>query len=107
MNTLNTNTPESTRHAIKHFINKFEATREEEWCIGHLLGKDGSRCAIGMTLDERNAGTEETDLLWRLAQNIPSGPASINDGRHSAYPQPTPRQRVLAWLYDLLKGVGK
>lgn len=98
-------TNEEKRHAIKHFINKFEATREEEWCTGsfHYLGR---HCALGH-LGARNdfssghgrvIHTQESEMLCTLFGGI-SNTMALNDSHHS------PRGPVIAALHDKLKEV--
>lgn len=106
-------TNEERRHQIKFFINKFEATREDEWCIGQRWNVDGQRCALGMTHPETDwSDTKETQNLGSIfaagtgymeIQYGMSQVAVINNGNHPFYKQPTPRQRILAALHDILK----
>lgn len=97
---MNTQTPESRRHLIKFFINKFEATEENEWCTGIRHNGLGQSCALGKTHRTDNwAHTEETTNLLAIRWDI----AFVNNGKHEGYKQPTPRQRVLAALHDKLK----
>lgn len=106
---MNTQTPESRRHLIKFFINKFEKTKENDWTTGIRCNSQGQRCALGMTHDPDNwKDTPETIALGTLFNegSSQSGQwriACINNGENGSYCQATPRQRILAALHDKLK----
>jgi len=107
---------------VNYFIQKFEAIPEDKWARFTQLDDDGSRCALGWC-DGREkflyrseiAGdqTKEGEGLIRLFlyakiyfgnDSLKShGVASVNNGTHAKYPQPTPKQRILAALYDIKK----
>jgi|SRR4029077_1501120 len=105
---------EQRRHQIKFFINKFEATREDEWCTYIRHNELGQRCALGMTHPPQRPwdDTDETRALKHVfAQEDDFNPyfdggclvAEINNGDDHRCQQLTPRSRMLAALYDLLK----
>lgn len=94
---------------VNYFIKKFEAIPEEK--MGEMILQRG--CALnqcGMT----NYGhtTKEAEALMDLFEDSFPHLASkdtrfavvfrINDGQHD-YRQPTPKQRILAALYDIKK----
>lgn len=94
-------------YTIEYFIKKFETIPEEEWFVGDYTNPVNSkqRCVFGhcgcnkkgmfMPNDETNALVNLTDYKEKLTL--------INDGKIDKYLQPTPKQRVLACLNDLLK----
>ncbi len=84
---------------VDYFLAKFSNTREDKWCTGSF--RDGDKacafgwcgCGYGVLGNNREA----TQLMCLLN----GGVASINDGDHPQYQQPTPKQRILAALYDI------
>jgi hypothetical protein len=93
---------------VDYFIRKFSAIPEYKWFVGdysdgHLI--DPKCCARGHC-GKRRFGVvcEEDDALLKLFDfNLLNRQciAHINDGRDKNYPQPTPKQRILAALYDI------
>ena len=88
---------------VDYFIKKFEAIPEELWTEGHFEML-GSYCAMGHCGQRDFGFTEEilaiTSLLHRY---LDSAVTKINDGWNIKYQQPTPKQRILAALYDVKK----
>ncbi len=102
------NLTEDQRHQVKFFIQKFEAIPEEQWCVNHASLGVNQHCALGHAgLREGGFGvahvTPECTVLSNLFKREPHGIPYINDGNNKKYQQRTPKQRVLAALYDLLK----
>lgn len=107
---------------VDYFIRKFEAIPEAKWCTGEFINAD-ARCANGHCLAYRMGIDNNPELVgliavfdqtalhnWNNAELIKisfphySHKAScINDGMTSEYQQPTPKQRILAALYDIKK----
>lgn len=98
-----------TIYDVSYFIKKFQAIHDDLWLVGNLEDGYGSRCAVGHCQYGK-----EREALWALfpdteAQNdnypetIASIAPRINDGLDSRYKQPTPKQRILAALYDIKK----
>lgn len=91
-----------------YFIAKFEAIPEEQWAEGDYEVSN-KRCALGHC--GAPTTTAEADALVRLFKpGFEGGKYSyysttpvpdINDGTNKHYPQPTPKQRILAALNDL------
>lgn len=107
-------------YTVDYFIEKFEKVIEPIWCVGLQNHPDGIRhCAIGLckygeqkalgkvmnalpvvtisTVSSYNpylAG-EKVFGIWRVP--------AINNGECLEYQQPTPKQRILAALYDIKK----
>lgn len=96
-----------TIYNVDFFINKFEAIPENKWCIEQRFDHAGRRCAHGhcSTLQAEDAGraTKEESALIEIAKSniCDYGFANINNGYDKRYPQPTPKQRILAALYDI------
>lgn len=92
---------------IDHYINKFEAIPEEQWC-SWFQKMDGQRCALGHCISPVNLGRwhanhatlvePEAQALYSLSHGMI---AMVNNGEDPAYQQPTEKQRVLAFLHDL------
>lgn len=108
---------------VNYFIKKFEAIPEELWIAGHLHWEDKS-CANGHCgMKNYSAPTEESMALREVFKSLQVTPLStscyeheihgskyyslialnINDGHVKEYQQPTPKQRILAALYDIKK----
>jgi hypothetical protein len=96
-------------YTVDYFIKKFEAIPEELWLVGSRGegGADSPHCAHGWcalgNIDSL-AGNEENGLIevFRPIMNG-YGVATINNGYNERYQQPTPKQRILAALYDIKK----
>jgi len=113
---------------VDYFISKFQAIPEEGYCIGELDDTYGAHCAngwCGVTYEAlHNANfNEETKALQKIfsileltktydpvclkAENTweewgySIKAADINNGETKEYQQPTPKQRILAALYDI------
>lgn len=109
-----------TNYDVHYFIKKFEAIPEELWCQGQFVD-DNKNCAAGhcgarndtyrdsLPLEAKALGslfassglsafsksnTYKNDPLYYAV-------AHINDGMAREYQQPTPKQRILAALYDI------
>lgn len=92
---------------VDHFIEKFESIPEEEWCVQELANDIGQHCALGhcgcspgddyMSREALHLKT----LFGSSALRYPLSVADVNDGYNSNYPQPSPKQRILAALRDI------
>lgn len=99
---------------VTYFIKKFEALKESDFCVGSRY-QGGKRCAYGWcykTPAEANDSmfyhdgyaSEEEKSLHALFNSIGiAGAAIVNNAPTDRYPQPTPKQRILAALYDIKK----
>jgi hypothetical protein len=106
---------EQTIYDIDYFITKFSAIDEKDWCIEVLGDEYGRHCAIGHcggrpgTMADGIYLTQEARALIKLFGGEIMCVTIINDnswqheGMQSAYKQPTPKQRILAALYDIKK----
>lgn len=87
-----------------------EATDEDAWQVDTVRSADGTiNCFFGHLFnmggnDARgNALWEGFESAWASTYRL----YPINDGENPRYPQPTPKQRVLAFLRDLNSGAAK
>lgn len=105
---------------VEFFIDKFKSIPEELWCVG-IVKNGNTFCAQGhcMTRWYRESGTDEREIkgteiyalldLFEKYFTVPTGykrtaiVGNINNGDHPDYQQPTPKQRILAALYDIKK----
>jgi len=91
---------------VNYFIKKFEAIPDELWFIGDFVDpvNGSAKCAFGhcgMTNSIGMNSCNEGAALHRLTKKYMV--ADINDGLDPNYRQPTPKQRILAALYDIKK----
>jgi hypothetical protein len=93
--------------AIQEIIDYMEATSEESWCVDVVRVFDGkANCffghlfAMGKDDKEGNHLWETFEEAWATTYMI----YPINDGKNEFYQQPTPKQRVIAYLKDLRDG---
>jgi hypothetical protein len=121
----------SKKYDATYFIKKFEAIPEELWTMGIFGEDGQPHCAQGhcgvRNWDSRGWTSEaralngllsllSSPVKRRVATNMRrfnqawytqyleftyGWAADINNGHHPGYPQPTPKQRVLAALYDV------
>lgn len=105
----------NTVYNVDYFIKKFEAIPENLW-ICDEWGKDDKHCAGGHCgVDKGNVGITD---MFKALDNILNGlkitpvwkdfftayaATQINDKETKEYQQPTPKQRILAALYDIKK----
>ena len=84
---------------IDYFINKFKAIPEDRWCV-RALHDNGRACALGHCLEVGHIFSQECSEFIRV---FGVGAPSVNNGYDQRYQQPTPKQRILAALYDIKK----
>lgn len=106
---------------VNYFIRKFTNTRDDKWCIGRLHNQYGESCAngwcgvrfLGRPVEVHT--TEESIALQQVMAPLSSKKlhvfdvlpdyssiaAHINNGTDPRYRQPTPKERILAALYDI------
>lgn len=90
------------KYDVNYFISKFENTPDEIWGIGEF-SYQGKYCALGLCGKIRAfQNTAQSSALRDLVyENLDSSVVSINDGSNEKYKQATPKQRILAALYDI------
>lgn len=90
---------------VDYFIKKFEAIPDERWCTVEFE-KDGASCAYGHCgmRDYKPSTIEAAELFDLFLFNLGDiFVTRVNDGSEPRYSQPTPKQRILAALYDIKK----
>lgn len=104
----------NTEFTVDYFIKKFEAIPEENWCINSRI-EGNQRCANGWcyqtpmeafeSMSYLHKGNDEEHGLRILIKSLGLrfNAGGINNGIHTEYKQPTPKQRILAALYDIKK----
>lgn len=97
-------------YTVDYFINKFEKIPEEMWCTHTVDNDNGQHCAWGLikyskykTSDCFTEGAAFMDIIKSSGLDVYGDPSRINNGDDPRYPQPTPKQRILAALYDIKK----
>lgn len=100
---------------VDYYIKKFEAISEDLWCVWTQFDDQGRSCAFGHCNgrrayidDPEYKGLQDLSLrishhLLLTGQQQAHVIADINNGEIKEYQQATPKQRVLAVLYDLKK----
>lgn len=104
-----------------YFIAKFSAIPDIQWCEGRFQNENGQHCALGhcgmKNYSDWFDQPREARALNRLFENSPAthvGPGFLSvpevnnnhcherftDNRNP-YPQPTPKARILAALFDI------
>lgn len=98
-----------TKFTVDFFIKKFEAIPEEKWGVRQFSYKD-KRCALGFcgAISEGSSVTlthfPEAHALYLLIKNaLGEVVFHVNDGVNTKYIQRSPKQRILAALYDIKK----
>lgn len=94
---------ETTIYNVDYFIAKFSAIPEEKWFIGDYHSNDGKSCALGHCNHHHERPNIEGVKLHELFKELYGfiQVADVNDGKREEYKQPTPKQRILAALYDI------
>jgi hypothetical protein len=96
---------------LRDIIAYMENTEESTWRVDTVRGKDGSNCFFGHLFNMGGGDSEKGgSRLWdyfeaNYATTFMLYP--VNDGQHPKYQQPTPKQRVIAYLKDLASGAEK
>lgn len=95
---------------LQPFIQYLQDTREDEWAIDVVRTKGNQQnCLFGHLVNWYYGKGYQGDvsLAWDLFEEMWSTTFfvyEINDGRNPDYPQPTPKQRVLAFMKNLWLG---
>lgn len=96
----------TTEYTVDYFIQKFEKIPEGLWHVGSYTNLDRTRfCALGhcgvMKGGELLLSASGRALADLISCHLRCGVGNINDGLHKHFQQPTPKQRILAALYDI------
>ncbi len=79
-------------------VQYYDLKPELDWCTGGYHNGYGAHCAIGHLLIDFER--PEVVATFRL---ITKNVIAVNDKINSRYQQPTPKQRVIAYLNDEIK----
>lgn len=97
-----------TIYNVDYFIAKYTAIPEELWTVDTREDGFGRRCAHGHCAPTnvnayQSCNTPEEVALRALSdlQDDDCFFVNVNNGRHRKYKQSTPKQRILAALYDI------
>lgn len=98
----------------EYFIKKFEAIPEEKWITGTYINCREECCALGHCGERYNKSSfkafetpESTSLAALFGEFLSAYPSQVNDGDSKAYPQLTPKLRILAALSDIKAKIEK
>jgi|ERR1700690_2341401 len=101
---------EQTVYDADYFISKFSAIPENKYFVGEYAHPNiDSFCALGHCGEHYgnkkfncdSVKTAESSALRSLFAVHSINVALLNDGMEDKYKQPTPKQRILAALYDI------
>ena len=99
---------------VDYFIRKFEAIPEEMFCV-KTRSNGYQRCALGWCYPNHEAAwqsqitnraddsIEDKAIVKMFYSAFKLGVGGVNNGIYPEYQQPTPKQRILAALYDIKK----
>ena len=86
-------------YTVDYFIEKFEEIPEHMWIIRTFRDPFCRCCAYGFCgVGESSKTTEEAKQLQKLFSEEMLLVTTINDCETQQFPQPTPKQRILAAL---------
>lgn len=92
-----------TIYNAQYFIDKFEKIPEDKWCTKYFQ-EDDKHCVLGHCGVKNTAIlTEEANKLIDLFFNHKIYITHVNDGLINEYNDPTPKQRILHALKDILE----
>lgn len=94
---------------IQEIIDYMESTSDDLWCFHVARTKSGANCFF-RHLFNMGKYESESNLIWIFFEEqyaINYMVYAVNDGNDERYQQPTPKQRVIAYLKDLRDGMTK
>lgn len=99
---------------VNYFIAKFEAIPEHFWICGSFNDKTGLKhCALGFCVHIRQRRTDppydtEFNALVEIFKCRGFDVVRVNDGTYEGVVKTSPRERILAKLYDFkqIEGIG-
>ncbi len=102
---------------INSLISYLEKTNDDQWQTDVCRSKDGKRnCVMGHLFNWAGGDGKDSDgrikgsLAWDWFESVYATTYMIypvNDGSHPAYPQATPKERILIYLKNLRDGKEK
>jgi hypothetical protein len=100
-----------TETVAEEALRMLEPIPEDDWCICHFLNEQGKSCALGHWVKIKTGFLDSCigdryNQSLRIAsvgflQNMDI--SKVNNGHHESYKQPTPKQRTIALLNDMIK----
>lgn len=81
----------------REFYDFFEAIPEDRWCCDEYTSSDGRHCAY------EHCQPESKGAILSICENAGYSIENVNDGLIKIYQQPTPKQRILAFLKDAVE----
>lgn len=86
-----------------------KGTTEDSWCTDVVRTKDGKNCLLGHIVDYVYGKGYQGNIMpaWDLFGEFYATEFmyyGVNDGTNPKYPQATPKQRILAYLINMLEG---
>lgn len=103
-----------TETAAEEAIRILEPIPDEKWIMGNWVSECGMKhCALGwINFKKHRCQNSHPDVSHHstnflgpapATNGFGSGIANVNDGNDIRYQQPTPKQRVIALLRDMIK----
>lgn len=91
---------------VDFFIEKFQAIPELRWWTGQYISNDGyAKCAMGhcgcVSGFDAEFNKEVSSLILLFGGFLGFNIHSINDGDNRAFPEATPKQRILSALHKI------
>lgn len=96
----------------QNLLEYLKRTEEENWCTDVVKTSTGQSCLIGHVFDwaggdsdikRANQAMDLFEIIFATSYMF----YPVNDGKDKRYPQPTPKQRCVAYFEDLLSGKEK
>lgn len=100
-------TPEWEK-TVKDFLSYLKNTSNSDWCLDVVRTPDNKNCLVGHFYNfyEQNYPNSKKDIFSYFEDII--SPAThffkINDGSHPDYTQPTPKERCITYIENILTG---
>jgi hypothetical protein len=86
------------KELIQKLIDYFGSIPEDQWCTDYAANNKGQHCAYGH-MEKLGISNDQRHALSVYFTNKITGLSFINDGKcGKAFPQETPKQRVMAAL---------
>jgi len=108
---------EKTKTTLTSLIVYLKNTKPESWCQDVVKTKDGKNCLFGHIFDFgcnginidgfKYSGEEGGSFFFNwFEDNIATTYMvyPVNDGKNANYKQQTPKERCIAYLYNILNG---
>lgn len=97
------------REWLVRLIAHLESTGEADWCVDVVRNDDGN-CVMGHVFSMGGDDQKTCNVWWNWFEEAVASTYMIypvNDGEHPDYQQASAKERVLAYLNDVLAGKRK